>query len=145
MGIQTFKKVTRECHPAAKDLFAFLDSLSVKNKEAFAASFGTDIPIFANLPGGVQVTRSKQLIDMHKEFLDSPTSAFIVGELNNGVGGENFFMCSVPAHVTLPNGTQRRVCIDITFFKNIDHGPAWIPCRLINTVVDPSQAVLLKH
>jgi hypothetical protein len=144
MDIQTFEKVTRDCHPAATDVLAFLDSLAVKDKQAFAASFGVhgEGQFFANLPGGVKVTRAKQLIDMHKEFLESSASRFRYGEINNGVGNAHFFMCSVPAHVTLPNGTQRDVCIDMTFFRNSAPLPAWIPCRLINTVVDPSQAVL---
>ncbi len=141
MAVLTFERVSKGCHPALNDLFAFLESLSMKDKQAFAASFGSlsSIGFFANLPGGVRVTDPNKLIEMHDEFFESSVSQFEYSKLNNGVGGEDFFTCSVPAKVTFPNGTKREVCIDMTFFKNQD---AWVPARLINTVVDPSQAVL---
>lgn len=137
--MRSFEKVTRECHPAVRDIFAFLDSLVMKDKRAFAASFGASI--FANLPGGVQVKSTQRLIEMHKEFLDSSVSLFEYGDLTNGIGGSEFFMCSVPAFVTLPDGKQRRVCIDVTFCKG--DGSHWVPVRLINTVVDSAQSVLV--
>jgi hypothetical protein len=139
--IRTFDKVTRQCHPAAQDVFAYLESIAAKDKKAFAASFGS-VQLFANLPGGVQVKEAKKLIEMHDDFFESPVSKFEYGELTQGVGGSDFFTCSVPANVTLPDGSKRRVCIDMTFLKNPASQPSWTPARLINTVVDSSQAVL---
>src|SRR5579872_4396836 len=130
MDIQTFERVSQKCHPAAHYVFVYLDSIVNKDKKAFAASFGAhpNGRFFANLPGGVQVKDAKQLIDMHRDFLESADSRFEYGEIVHGVGGADFFMCSVPANVTLPNGMKRRVCIDMTFFKARDSKPAWIPC-----------------
>ena len=134
--VQVFAKVTRDCHPAVRNVFAFLESIATKNRQAFAASFGAQF--FANLPGGVQVRDAKKLIAMHDDFFASAVSQFRYGELTSGVGGADFFMCSVPADVTLPDGSKRKVSIDMTLFKNSE----WTVGRLINTVVDPSQAVL---
>jgi hypothetical protein len=78
---------------------------------------------------------------MHQDFLESSSFRFEYGELTHGIGGSDFFTCSVPARVTLPDGKQREVCIDMTFFKSSNSHPAWIPGRFINTVVDSNQAV----
>jgi hypothetical protein len=56
-----FQKVHPDSHPAAKHVFAFLETLVAKDKQAFEASFG-QIEFFAILPGGVKVNSAQKLI-----------------------------------------------------------------------------------
>jgi hypothetical protein len=139
--IQRYDTISDTCHQAIPYVLHYLQVIQRKDRKAFAACFGPG-PFFANLPGGVQVRQVKELIDMHIGFFDSPVTRFDYERPVLGVGGADFFTCSVAALVTLPNRTERRVCIDMTFFSAKQ--PAWVPGRLINTVVDPVQAVLEK-
>ncbi len=142
MKIQNFELITQDSHPAAQAVYAFLESLAHKDMVAFASNFGKNSKIFANLPGGVKVRSKEQLIEMHDDFFNSSVSRFEYGPLVDAVGSSEFFTCSVPVKVILPNGTKRQVNIDITFYKNSESHPSWIPGRLVNTVEDLSQAVL---
>ena len=131
-------------HPAVQDIIVYLDSIAKKDIKAFAACFGSCNfrGFFANLPGAVKVRDTKKFIEMHKGFFESKTVAFSYGELTDGLANADFFMCSTTADVTLPDGKKRRVNIDMTFLKNAEPNPLWIPIRFINTVIDLSQAVL---
>lgn len=126
-------------HPAISYLKDYLDSIVEKKLEAFAAGFGGREAIFANLPGGVQVTSAKKFVEMHREFFASAVSRFSYGKFGHLMETDSHFTCSVPAHVVLPNGSMRDVYIDVTLVKE---GKIWIPVRFINTVIDPKQAVL---
>lgn len=139
--MKAFETVTPDSHPAVPKVLSYLESISHKNMRAFAESFGPhrQAPFFANLPGGVRVQTIQKFIDMHQGFFESDTSRFEYGSLTQGIGGDDFFMGSVTAKVILPNGSQREVAIDMTFFKVNDF---WIPSRFINTVLDASQIVI---
>jgi hypothetical protein len=82
------------------------------------------------------------MVASHIPFCGSQAASFSYEVPQDRVGGETFFVCSVPAKVTKPDGSERELYIDVLFLKNSGSGPAWIPVRFINTVVNPSQAVL---
>ena len=139
METHFFSKIAKDSHPAVKYAIACLDSIVHKNLDQFAASFERKSVIFANLPGGVQVTSVQKFVEMHRAFFASSTSRFSYGDLQQGVGGADFFTCSIPAHVILPNGAERDVYIDMTLI--LEEG-TWVPIRFINTVVDSKQIVI---
>lgn len=141
MTYQTFEKVTSDCHPAASIAYAYLETIRTKNLEQFASFLAPHIkaPFFANLPGAVRVTDVDQFIEMHRGFFASERSSFQYRSISHGVADDPFFLCSVQAFVTLPNGSEREVYIDMTLFLC---QKLWLPRRFINTVVQASQVVL---
>lgn len=120
-------------HPAVPAVHKFLKSISEKDHVKFAHSFGNHQgkSFFANLPGAVRVESAEKLIAMHDSFFDSPHSSFQYGDLKNPVEEDMIYICSVEADVTLPDQSNRKVCIDMTFRLE---GDQWVPRRLINTV-----------
>jgi hypothetical protein len=141
MTYQVFDKVTPDCHPAASVAYGYLETICSKDLKRFAAFLAphTKAPFFANLPGGVQVTDVNQFIEMHRGFFASERSGFQYRSVSHGVADGQFFLCSVQAFVTLPNGSEREVYIDMTLFLCQE---LWLPRRFINTVIQASQAVL---
>lgn len=138
---QMFEQVTEESHPAVKFVLALLDSQARRDIESFAACFDPEFPLFVNLQGGHRLRDAKELIKRHEGFYQSSTFQFEYGDLQDCIGNDDFFTCSVPFSVTFPNGVQRNAYLDMTFFKNRGAGPEWIPGRIINTVMDAAQVV----
>lgn len=138
--IQSYQHITSDAHPAASYVVEFLEAQKNKDVNAFAHCFGTaaDNRIFVNLSGGVIMTDVQQLIKRHKELYASPVFHVEYGPLQNGMGNDDFFCCSVLVNVTLPDSSQRSNYIDMMFVREEGSEPEWIPVRLINTVVNSS-------
>lgn len=139
--ISLISPIQESSHPAVPYVLAWLDAQARKDYEAFAECLGPegDVPLFINLPGGVLMRNAEQILARHKAFYESSAFQVQYGELQDGMGNKDFFVCSVLVHVTLPTGKKRTNYIDMTFLKNETSGPAWIPRRLINTVVDATR------
>ena len=139
-----FREITPICHPALSCVEAFVRALCLKDEAVLHACFAQDphTPFLDTLPGGVQVRSAAQLSERHREFFAHPDTAVQSGALQEGMGNADLFVCSVPVAVTLPDLSIRRMYIDMTFIPNAAPGPAWVPIRLSNTVIDPAQVAL---
>lgn len=138
---RAYPQITQESHPAVKYVQAFLEAQVKKDYTAFANCFGQgDMHFFLILPGGNVVRNQELLLARHRELYASPKfQVELKSPLQDGVGNNDFFSCSVLVHVTLPNGCERTNYLDMTFFNNCYEGPKWVPVRLVNTVVDSSR------
>ncbi len=134
--IQPYAIVTEKTHPAVLDIQRFLESQSHKDISVFASYLSENELFFLNLPGGIEITDPQALIQMHQHLYASPDFSCRFEELQNGIGNDDFFTCSVKVGVTFPGGVKRSNYIDMTFVKNSKESPAWVPIRLINTVID---------
>lgn len=135
--LQLYEQIRDESHPAVFHIRRFLESQAHKDIATFTAYLQHSEPFFLNLPGGHIVTNPEELIKRHTRFYESPEFACHFGELQHGMGNNDFFICNVHVNVTLPGGLKRSNYIDMTFVKNSKNSPAWIPVRLVNTVIEP--------